>query len=309
MIKFFQTQSFPKFFLLFFTAVLLLPAARAQEFNCSVQVSAPQIQQTNREKFQELRKGLYELINERQWTSYSFKIDERIECTIAITITEEISSDEFRGRINLVLRRPVYGTSYNTTMFNYLDNDFEFQWQEGQPIEFIENSFSSNLTATIAYYLYIFLGLDFDSFKLMGGSPYFEKAQGVVNTAQNAREKGWKAFESMKNRYWLAENLNNSSYSKIRKFWYEYHRKGLDLMQDNLEKGRQGILSALETLQMAHREKPNLFLFQLIVEAKRDEFINIFSEAAPMDKTKAVNILKEIDPSHANDYQKILQQN
>ncbi len=113
----------------------------------------------------------------------------------------------------------------------------------------------------------------------------------------------------MKNRYWLAENLNNSSYSNVRKFWYQYHRQGLDLMQDNIEKGRQGIIDALETLQRAHREKPNLFIMQLVLDAKRDEFINIFSEAAPMDKTKAVNILKEIDPSHANDYQKILQQN
>ncbi len=283
--------------------------AKAQEFNCSVQVSAPQIQQTNREKFQELRKGLYELINERQWTNYSFKIDERIECTIAITITEEVSSDEFRGRINLVLRRPVYGTSYNSPMFNYLDNDFQFQWQEGQPIDYVENTFSNNLTSTIAYYLYVFLGLDFDSFKMMGGTPYFEKAQSVVNSAQSAREPGWKAYESMKNRYWLAENLNNSSYSNIRKFWYTYHRLGLDLMQDNIEKGRQGIMDALELLQRAHREKPNLFLMQLILDAKRDEFINIFSEAVPMDKTKAVNILKEVDPSHANDYQKILKQN
>ncbi|MFP4469148.1 MAG: DUF4835 family protein [Bacteroidales bacterium] len=306
-----MTNTWYKKFFTLAALLFLFPGIglKAQEFNCSVQVSAPQIQQTNREKFQELRKGLYELVNERQWTNYSYKIDERIECTIAITITEELSSDEFRGRINLVLRRPVYGTSYNTTMFNYLDNDFQFQWQEGQSIDYVENTFSNNLTATIAYYLYTFLGLDFDSFKLNGGSPYFDKAQNIVNTAQGARESGWKAFEGMKNRYWLAENLNNTSYSNVRKFWYQYHRQGLDLMQDNIEKGRQGIMDALETLQMAHREKPNLFIMQLFLEAKRDEFINIFTDAAPMDKTKAVNILKEIDPSHANDYQKILQQN
>lgn len=283
--------------------------AGAQEFNASVQVSAPQIQQTNREKFNELRKGLYEFVNDRHWTQYSYTIDERIECTIGITIMEELSSDEFRGRINLVLKRPVYGTSYNSTVFNYVDDDFQFQWQEGQPIEFSESSFSSNLTATIAFYIYIFLGLDFDTFQSMGGTPYFEKAQNVVNLAQSARESGWKAFESMKNRYWLAENLNNSSYSNIRKALYEYHRKGLDLMYDNVAKGRQGVMEALELLQRAHREKPRLFVMQLIMEAKRDEFINIFSDAAPMDKTKAVNILKEIDPSHANDYQKIISQN
>lgn len=298
-----------KFFLslgLFFILPLLVVA---QEFNASVQVSAPQIQQTNREKFSELRKGLYEFVNDRHWTQYSYKIDERIECTIGITITEELSSDEFRGRINLVLKRPIYGTSYNSTVFNYIDNDFQFQWQEGQAIDFNDNSFSSNLTATIAYYIYIFLGLDFDSYQSMGGSPYFEKAQNVVNLAQSAREPGWKAFESMKNRYWLAENYTNSSYSNIRKANYVYHRLGLDLMYDNVENGRQGVMDALELLQRAHREKPRLFAMQLFMDAKRDEFINIFSDAAPMDKTKAVNILKEIDPSHANDYQKIIGQN
>lgn len=295
----------------FLTLLLIVSSAfslSAQEFYGSVQVSAPQLQQTNREKFQELQKGLYELVNEKRWTEYSLTRNERIECTIAITITDEISSDEFKGRINLVLKRPVYGTSYNTTMFNYLDNSFDFQWQEGQSIEYVDNTFTSNLTSTIAYYIYIFLGLDFDSFQMMGGSQYFEKAQQIVNGAQGAREPGWKSFEGMRNRYWLAENLNNSSYANVRRFWYQYHRLGLDVMQDNMERGRQGVLTALETLQRAHREKPNLFIMQLVLDAKRDEFINIFSQAAGMDKSKAVNILKEIDPSKASDYDKILKE-
>lgn len=281
----------------------------AQEFNASVQISAPQLQQTNREKFQELRKGLYEFVNERHWTGYSYKIDERIECTIAITIMEETGSDTYRGRINLVLKRPVYGTSYNSTIFNYIDDDFQFEWQEGQPLDYSEGSFGSSLTSTIAYYIYIFLGMDFDTFQLNAGSPYYQKAQNIVNLAQGARESGWKAFESMKNRYWLAENLTNSSYSNFHKAMYEYHLKGLDKMYDNVENGRQGVMQALELLQRTHREKPRLFIMQLFMEAKREEFINIFSDAAPMDKTKAVNILKEIDPSHANDYQKIISQN
>jgi hypothetical protein len=297
---------FTRFFLITSFLVALSASVISQEFNLSVQISAPQIQQTNREKFQELRKGLYEFINEKSWTGYGYTIDERIEGTMAITITQEISSDEFKGKINLVLQRPVYGTSYNTTSLNYVDDDFQFQWQEGQPLEFQDGTYSSSLTATIAYWVYIYLGMDFDSFLLMGGNPYFEKAQAIVNSAQGARETGWKAFESMKNRYWLAENLMNSSYSNIRKAMYQYNRKGLDEMQGNLDKGTQGCLEALEMLQRAHREKPRLFLMQLVIDAKRDEFINVFSGASPMDKTKAVNILKEIDPSKANDYQKIL---
>jgi hypothetical protein len=299
----------PKLIVALVLSFFLFGNAFAQEFNASVQISAPQLQQTNREKFQELRKGLYEFVNEKHWTGFSYKIDERIECTMAITIMEEVSSDIYRARINLVLKRPIYGTSYNSTVFNYIDDDFQFEWQEGQPLEYSDGSFSSSLTSTIAYYIYIFLGLDFDTYQLNGGSPYYEKAQNIVNLAQSARESGWKAFESMKNRYWLAENLNNSSYSSFHKALYEYHLKGLDKMYDNVENGRQGVMDALELLQRTHREKPRLFIMQLFMEAKRDEFINVFSDAAPMDKTKAVNILKEIDPSHANDYQKIISQN
>lgn len=293
------------FFLSLFTFLMFIGVA--QEFKCQVQVSAQSIQGTNREKFENLRKGLYEFVNEKKWTNYAFKIDERIECTIAISITDEISSDEFKGKINLVLQRPVYRTSYNTTLFNYMDNDFQFQWQEGQAIEFDDNRFTSNLTSVIAYYLNIFLGLDFDSFSPNGGQPFFEKAQAIVQTSQSAREKGWKAFESMKNRYWLTENIMNSSYSNIRKAMYEYHRKGLDLMADNVENGRAGISQSLEYLLQANREKPNLFFLQVFLEAKRDEIINIFTEAPMMEKTRAVNILSEIDPSKASQYQRIMQ--
>ena len=285
----------------------LAVAAEAQEFKCQLQVSAQSVQGANREKFENLRKDLYEFVNERKWTNYAFKIDERIECTIAITIQEELSSDEFKGKINLVLQRPVFRTSYNTTMFNYVDNDFQFQWQEGMAIEFDENRFTSNLTSVIAFYLNIFLGLDFDSFSPNGGQPYFEKAQSILQTAQTAREKGWKAYESTKNRYWMIENILNSSYSNVRKANYEFHRKGLDLMADNIENGRAGVTQALEYLLQANREKPNLFILQLFLDAKRDEIINIYSEAPMMDKTRIVNIMSEIDPSKASQYQKITQ--
>lgn len=277
----------------------------AQEFFCTVQISAPQLQQTNRDKFNELRQSLYEFVNERRWTNYSFTRNERIEATISILITEELSSDEFKGKINLVLKRPVYGTSYTTTLFNYQDPNFQFQWQEGQALEFEENRFTSNLTSVIAFYLYVFLGLDFDTFQMMGGNPYYEKAQQIVNSAQSAKEPGWKSYESTRNRYWLIENLTNSSYANVRRFLYQYHRLGLDLMYDNMERGRQGVTAALETLQRAHRERPNLFILQLILDAKRDEFINIYSQAAGLEKTKAINILKEIDPSRANEYDRM----
>lgn len=288
--------------------LLLAWGARGQEFDCSVSVSAPQVQGTERKVYQTMQTAIYEFMNQRVWSPYQFQKEERIECTIMITISERLSSDRFKGKINLVLRRPVYKTSYNSILFNWVDKDLEFDYIEFEPLEYNENTFSSNLTSILAFYANMFLGLDADSFSMYGGTPYFEKAQQIVNSAQNAPEKGWKAFEGRRNRYWLIENIMNSSYGSLREGFYTYHRKGLDLMSENIDMGRNGVTDALVSLQKAHRQKPGLFFLQLITESKSDELINIYTQAAPQDKTKAVNILKEIDPSHASNYQKIMQQ-
>jgi hypothetical protein len=289
-------------FLLFFSFSLVF----SQEFKATVSVSSSQLEGTDKRVFQSLQKALYEFVNERAWTNYKFSVEERIECTFVLSVQERISSDEFRGRLNVVYRRPVYKTSYDTPMLNYIDNDIRFQYMEGQPLEYSDNTFSSNLTSLYAFYIYMILGIDFDSYKLFGGNPYFEKAQSVVNSAQNAVEPGWKSFESMRNRYWMAENILNSSYSSMRQFMYKYHRQGLDVMSDNLEMGRSTIALSLEDLRKANRAKPGLFFLKLILDAKRDEMRNVFMEASPMEKTKVVNILKEIDPSNSSVYQKIL---
>jgi hypothetical protein len=282
-------------------------SALAQEFNCTISVSTPQIEGTDRRIYQTLQTSLYEFINQRKWTNYDFKVEERIECTMMITVQDRISTDEFRGTINVQLRRPIYKTSYNSVLLNYIDKDFTFRYVEQETLEFQENSYTSNLTSVIAFYCYIMLGLDFDSYSPNGGTVYYEKAQSIVNSAQSAQERGWKAFESLKNRYWLAENLLNSAYSPIRQFLYSYHRMGLDQMSENVEMGRTEITQSIEFLRRASREKPGLFLLQLMMDAKRDEIINVYSQASPMDKTKAVNTLKEIDPANSAKYDKIMQ--
>ncbi|MBE0640973.1 MAG: DUF4835 family protein, partial [Bacteroidales bacterium] len=212
-----------------------------------------------------------------------------------------------KGTINVQLRRPIYKTSYNAVLLNYIDKDFTFRYVEQESLEFQENSFTSNLTSVVAFYCYVMLGLDFDSYSPNGGTMYYEKAQSIVNSAQGAQERGWKAFESLKNRYWLVENLMNTSYSPIRQFLYSYHRMGLDQMSENVEMGRTEITQSIEFLRRASREKPGLFLLQLMMDAKRDELINVYSQASPMDKTKAVNTLKEIDPANSTKYDKIMQ--
>jgi len=295
----------------FIVVVLLFMAfalkSFSQEFNLVVQVTSPQVEGTEKKIFETLQQDLNDFVNNRKWTNYAYKPEERIEGTMLITVSQRVSSDQFVARMNVALRRPVFNASYNSALLNYIDRDFEFTYVEFQPLEFSDNVFSSNLTSTIAYYLYMMLGIDGDTFARNGGSPYYAAAQNIVNLAQNAREKGWKGFESQKNRYWLVENLTNPAYSSVREALYKYHRLGLDVMSDDVERGRAAINESLELLRKANRERPGLFILQLFLEAKRDELINIYSGASPMDKTQAVNILKEIDPANAARYQKILE--
>lgn len=279
----------------------------SQEFNVVVQVTSPQVEGTEKKIFETLQQELNDFVNNRKWTNFAYKPEERIEGTILITVSQRVSSDQFVAKINVALRRPVFNASYNTALLNYIDKDFEFTYVEYQPLEYSDNVFTSNLTSTIAYYLYMYLGIDGDTFARNGGAPYYAAAQNIVNLAQNAREKGWKAFESQKNRYWLVENLTNPAYSSVREALYKYHRLGLDVMSDDVERGRASINESLELLRKANRERPGLFILQLFLEAKRDELINIYSGASPMDKTTAVNILKEIDPANAARYQRILE--
>lgn len=280
--------------------------AKSQEFNVNVSINSQQLQGTDQSVFQTLQTAISEFINQQNWTNYQYKPEERIEGTLMITLTERIASDEFKGRINVVLRRPVFRTNYNSIVLNWVDRDFHIKYVEQQPLEFSEGSHTSNLTSIFAFYVYLFLGLDGDTFARLGGTPYHEKAMAIVTAAQNAPEKGWKAFESQRNRYWLMENILNGSYTPIREALYVYHRRGLDVMSENLEMGRLAITESLELLQRAHRNRPGLFLLQLVMEAKRDELVNVFSQASQMDKPKAVNILKELDPAQSSMYDRIM---
>lgn len=288
-----------------FPVVLLTGASlQAQELDCQVNVSASQVQTSDPDKFTELQKSVRQFMNDRKWTDRQVKVEERIECSILIIISDE-NSDEYRGSIQVQSRRPVYNTSYNSTVFNFKDDDFTFEYVKFQNLNFDVNSFQSNLTSVLAYYAYLIIGLDFDTFSPQGGTPYYQKAQTIVSNAQNINAKGWKSFESKQNRYWLIEDLLNGSLSSLRQGLYLYHRKGLDIMAEEMEKGRQQIVKALEMFQQAKKQKPFLHILDVLMNAKKDELINIFKKAPAMIKPKAVNILKEIDPSHSGDYDQI----
>lgn len=296
----------PKLFLLFIFVLYHSASIMSQELNCNIQVTAPQVAGSDRTVFETMQRDLYEFMNSRQWSNYRFTFEERIEVNILITIQERVSADEFKGNLQIQARRPVFRSSYNSTLLNHIDNDIHFRYIEHQPLEFAENTHTSNLTSLLAFYAYIVLGFDFDSFSLNGGTEFFNKAQSVVVNAQNAPEQGWKAFESQRNRYWLVENILNQQYAPVREAIYKYHRLGLDVMHDNIETGRSAVVESLELLQRVHRQRPGSYLMQIFFNAKSDEFVNIFSEAPPMDKPRVVNILREIDPTNSSKYQRIL---
>ena len=283
-------------------------SVNSQELLCTVRVNSSQVQTSERKVFQTMQKSIHEFINNTKWTSSSIDNEERIECSILINISKKISNDEFEASIQIQSTRPIYGTSYKSTLFNFLDNDFRFKYTEYQSLEFSENIHMSSLTSVIAFYVNIILGLDFATFSEEGGNEYFNIAQRIVNNAQNAREAGWKAFESDKNRYWLAHNLLDSRYSDFHTCMYRYHRNGLDILAEEPDDARYEITEAIESLRSIYRENSSAFILQIFFDAKSDEIPKIYSEAYTNEKSRIIKTLVEIDPSHSSKYQAISQQ-
>jgi hypothetical protein len=298
---------------LILAALLLLftsGVAMSQELYCNVQVSAQKIQGSNREVFQNMQRDIYEFMNSMVWTDNLLSFQERIECNLLINLDEQLSADEFRGTIQVQLSRPVYNTTYESTVLNFVDNNFQFRYVEFQPLEFNPNSHTSNLVSVLAYYAYLFIGIDFDTYSQGGGTPYFQIAEKIVANAQNAPESGWKPYDGSRNRnrYWLVKNILDNEYAGVRQFIYLYHLKGLDRMESDMTQARTEIYESLRRLQEVYRRRPDPFMYYMtvIVDAKADEIVNIFSQGFPEEKNRAVQILTEIDPANETKYQKIL---
>lgn len=281
----------------------------SQELNCTVQINSSQVSASDKTVFENLQSAIYEFMNSRKWTSYEYQLEEKIECTILITVASWDNIENFNATIQVQSRRPIYNSSYFSTLLNYQDRDFTFKYVSGQPLDFVENTFSSNLSSVLAYYAYLIIGFDFDSYSELGGTPFFEKAQAVITSAQNSPDKGWKAFENQKNRYWIIENLLNSSYSDFRKAQYMYHFQGMDVFADDAQKARLAITEAITLVQKVYKEKPSLYIINLFMLAKSDELVNVFTPAPVVEKTKVVNILKSIDPANSAKYNKMLTSN
>lgn len=288
-----------------FLFILVTQLAIAQEFLGNIQIQSQRIEGIDPSVWTTMKTSMFEFMNNQSWSNYNFKIAERVEFTMVFTINEVVGGDDFSGTLNLVLKRPIYGTDYSSDIVNLVDNDIHFRYVPYQPMEFADGTYSNNLTSILAFYAYLMLGLDFDTFSLLGGTEFYEKAMAVANAAQSSNERGWQGFEGPKNRYALVENLLNPSYEDIRKFLFEYHLKGMDDMATNANGGRAVIGKTLKYYKSVYDKRPGLYVLQVMLETKRDEIINIFKEASPAEKSSMLNVMKEVDPPNGTRYEMV----
>jgi Domain of unknown function (DUF4835) len=292
-----------KVFSIYILFTLLSVGAFAQDLNARVQILSPKIQTTNKRAFQALETAMKDFLNGRKWSADNILAQERIDCNFILNITGWDGSSSYTGELQVQSSRPVFNSTYNSTLLNTLDKDIDFTYTEGQTIDYTDQNYQSNLSSIMAFYAYIIVGLDYDTFSKYSGSPYFLSAQNVVNNAQTGGSKGWKAFDGTINRYWLAENLNNKLYSSLRGFMYDYHRNGLDVMAESPGKGRKVIASILPTLSQVDRQRLGATFPLVFFTAKCDELISIFARADVSDKLQALDILSKADPANGLKYQ------
>jgi len=289
---------------LFLFVFLSCGSIAAQELNCNVQVNSDQIQGTSKSVFNTLQTSISEFINNRRWTNMTYANTERIDCNMNIII-KSVEDDLFSGEIIIQSRRPVYNSSYTTPLFNFRDQSLTFNYREFDQLEINNNTMVSNLTAILAYYAYIIIGYDMDSYTRLGGTPFFQAAEDIVNMAQSSEWSGWKAFENSRNRYALVNNLLDETFKKYRNYFYEYHRLGLDEMSSNITNARARIATGLPILRETNRARASAIAISAFMDTKTDELINIFSKAPGNEKALMVEILSDVNPAQTARYEEV----
>lgn len=269
----------------------------AQELNCNVEINSDQVQGSNKEVFTTLQQYIADYMNTTKWTDAQFYANEKIECKLFFTIKSYDESNVMTGDLQIQSIRPVYNSTYTTTIFNFKDSKVEFSYALNEPLVFSENTMESNLTAILNFYAYMILALDFDTFSLRGGDPYYEKAANVVRLAQSSGESGWKAFEDNKNRSAVLSAYYDKNTSLIRDVLYNYHRKGLDEMVLGANKGRAVITSTLESLKQVFDVAPMSVCLSIFKDSKLDEIVNVYSKASSTEKEKVYELLYPLYPT------------
>ena len=299
--------------LLYYSALLLAGTllwpewVQAQDLNCDVIVNADQIQTSDRKVFQDMEAAIENFMNGRDWTTDEFKPEERIKCSLSITLVEMPSIGVFKATVQVRSSRPVFNTNYESIVLNFADRDFgPFEYIESMPLEFNQNSYTSNLTSMLAFYAYIILGLDYDTFGELAGTPYYQIAQNIVTNAAQSGFPGWGALQSTRNRFALVEDLMNQQMEGLRTGLYKYHRLGLDVFESDPETTRKEVLQVLEAIKPIKARYPGSIFVIAFFDAKTDELVNIFDQASMPEKRKAYNLLVELNPNKTDVYSKII---
>lgn len=298
---------------LVFVVILWMGEARSQEIQARLTVLASKIStQVNKSVFQTLQTTLTNFVNNRKWATDVFQPNEKIQCNFLLSIEQELGNNVYKGKLTVQAARPIHSSTYDSPIINFLDDDIAFRYQEFQPVEFNENRIqgndplAANLAAIFAYYINIILGFDYGSFSLRGGDPYFKKAWNIVNNAPESGDiSGWKSFDNIRNRYWLAENLTNSRFALVHDALYAYYRSGMDLFYKNEAEGRSGIMNSLNYLNTLNNENPNSMILQFFFQGKSSELVKVFSRANMDIKTRARDILTRIDITNTATYKEL----
>lgn len=290
-----------------FLFLLFVTATQAQELNCRIIIDYSQVQTVNQRVFQEMERAFTEFMNQTIWTKDDFEPEERINCNISIKISEQTSLTSYNATAQIQSLRPIYGTDYESTVLSFIDQNFSFIYTEGVDIIYNETGFNTNLVSMLAFYANIMIAMDYDTFSELGGSPYYEKARQISNTAQNLSAAGWKQQDGTNTRYWLIDNLLNNQFEPFRKGLFIYHYKAFDHFNKDLEKAQELILETLVAIKEIRRLNPSSVLIKSYLVGKSDELVNIFKGAQDRQlKTKAMNVLIEIDPTRQEKYRTIL---
>jgi len=300
--------------ILFFLFIIIgVSSAQSQEIQARFTVLASKVStQVNKNIFQTLQTAVTNFVNNRKWTTDAFQTNEKIQCNFLLNIEQELGNNLYKAKLTIQAARPIFSTTYDSPIINFLDDDVVFRYQEFQPIEFNENRVqgndpaAANLPAVLAYYVNIILGFDYGSFALRGGDTYFKKAWNIVNNAPESRDiTGWRSFENLRNRYWLAENLNNNRFALMHDALYAYYRQGMDRFYENEQQGREGISNCLNFLNTLNSENPNSMILQFFLQGKSSELVKVFSKADSNMKTRVVDILSKLDITNSAAYKEL----
>ena len=277
---------------------------RAQELNAQVIVNSDLVNQTNQQIFKTLERSLNEFLNTQVWTDKELLNQEKITCSFVLNLSN-YNNDQFEATLQVQSQRPIFDTNYDTPIFNFLDRDVVFSYQEFQPLFFNQSSFESNLVSLLGFYVYVIIGLDADTFIENGGSIYYQQALQVVNLAQVTSRKGWKASDGKRNRFWLIDNLRSNTFREYRQALYTYHRSGLDQMTSFPLEGKEAVMKAIQQLEPLFLRRPNAFLLQIFFDAKVEEIVNLFKEGPKIDFKATETVLKKIAPFFGSRWKQI----